>query len=94
MVSHLDMPELRGMAMARIDLPRDIVPKVVEPVCSHILWRLIKIHRGGRRSFQQKCRLISEGLNDGQLCDQYPYILDENYVIACLFPMVLSQIQP
>ena len=55
---------------------------MVEPVCSDVLWRLIKIHRGGRRGFQQKCRLISEGLNGGQLRDQHPYILDESYVTS------------
>ena len=66
--------------LSAVSLAAAIAPKVVEPVCSDTLWRLIKVRRGGGRGHAQKCRLISEGLRGGQLIDQHPFVLDEHYV--------------
>ena len=66
--------------LSAVSLAAAIAPKVVEPVCSDTLWRLIKVRRGGGRGHAQKCRLISEESRGGQLIDQHPFVLDEHYV--------------
>ena len=44
------------------------------------LWRAIDWHRSGRRGQSQKTAALEQGLASGQLSNEYPFVLDEDFL--------------
>ena len=49
---------------------------------SDLLWRAIDWHRSGRRGESQKLAYLRQGLLEGKLSNNYPWILDEQYIAS------------
>ena len=47
---------------------------------SDLLWRAIDWHRSGRRGESQKLAYLRQGLSESKLSNNYPWILDEQYI--------------
>ena len=49
---------------------------------SDLLWRAIDWHRSGRRGESQKLAYLRQGLLEGKLSNNYPWILDDQYIAS------------
>ena len=47
-----------------------------------MLWRAIDWHRSGRRGESQKLAYLRQGLSEGKLSNNYPWILDDQYIAS------------